>query len=509
MIIQCESCKRKFRLDDSRIEPPGNNVKCSKCGNIFYVAKKGNPPENDLLEISDDPAVLEEKREEKNQVEDSFGTVLNDTHTTGISDDSIQNDTRFEETNEKTDEPDEDIVDIPTEQQVDLEDYIDNKAYNVEQDNLEVEETSVLEHNVATGLEEDDASVLEQEESTELEQDEPSALGQEVSSELELKETSVFKNHEPSESEQDRQDAEEIEDVDISLEDPEGFLEDSPDLFDTESSDNQSFDNEEMDTEDELIEKSFEEHEEESAEELFDQDIEIDSLEQQIPGSEEVDNQDIDGPRKYISDNLSNRKIMKSNTGIVTKFIYTIITIAAIFVIFLASLVMLINAEILPKGTLSGLTSLVEFVIPIESGDNENPQIIISEHKARWMNTVNGPVYIVSGLITNESETPIHYVKMKSEYMAAEKKQYEDVFYAGNTFTDRELKASPIQNILSKLDQKNGDIDVNNSRKLAGLNYNIQPGESIPFYTVFPADGRVLGLKYNLEVIDFKEAPSN
>jgi len=49
---------------------------------------------------------------------------------------------------------------------------------------------------------------------------------------------------------------------------------------------------------------------------------------------------------------------------------------------------------------------------------------------------------------------------------------------------------------------------VNNSRKLAGLNYNIQPGESIPFFTVFPADGRILGLRYNLEVIDYKEADS-
>ena len=121
----------------------------------------------------------------------------------------------------------------------------------------------------------------------------------------------------------------------------------------------------------------------------------------------------------------------------------------------------------------------------------------------------NGPVYIVSGLITNQSQAPVHYVKLRSEYIAAEKKEFEDTFYAGNTFTDVELKVSPIQNILSKLDQKNGDIDINNSRKLAGLNYNIQPGESIPFFTVFPADTRILGLKYNLEVIDYKEASSN
>ena len=158
---------------------------------------------------------------------------------------------------------------------------------------------------------------------------------------------------------------------------------------------------------------------------------------------------------------------------------------------------------------MSSLTGIVETVIPLGLDNAEIPEVVITEHNARWMNTRNGPVYMVSGLISNESQTPVHYIKLRSEYIAGEKKLYEDTFYAGNTFTDRELKASPMENILSKLDQKNGDIDVNNPRKLAGLNYNIQPGESIPFFAVFPADGRVLGLKYNLEVLDYKKAPSN
>ena len=202
-------------------------------------------------------------------------------------------------------------------------------------------------------------------------------------------------------------------------------------------------------------------------------------------------------------------KISKSSTGIFARFVYTLIILAAIIVIFIASLVILIKAEILPKGTLSNLTNFVETIIPLGIDNVEIPAVVIPEHRARWMNTRNGPVYIVSGLITNESQAPVHYVKLRSEYIAGGKKLYEDTIYAGNTFTDRELKASPMQKILSKLDQKNGDIDLKNPRKLAGLNYNIQPGESIPFFTVFPADGRVLGLKYNLEVLDYKKAPSN
>lgn len=202
-------------------------------------------------------------------------------------------------------------------------------------------------------------------------------------------------------------------------------------------------------------------------------------------------------------------ELSKKASGFFAKLIYTLITLGALFVIIIASLVILINAQILPKGSLSNLTTSIESIIPFELTEKDIPLVIITEHKARWMNTINGPVYIVSGLISNESNVPVHYVKLRSEFIAADKKQFEDLFYAGNTFTDKELKGSPIETILLKLDQRNGDIDVNNTRKLAGLNYNIQPGESIPFFSVFPAEGRMLGLKYNLEVIDYKEDTQN
>ena len=204
-----------------------------------------------------------------------------------------------------------------------------------------------------------------------------------------------------------------------------------------------------------------------------------------------------------------NTKIQKSSTSIFTRIIYTLITITALFVIFIACLVILINAEILPKGTLSNVTSVVESIIPIDLNNTEIPEVIITEHNGRWMNTVNGPIYIVSGLITNESQTPVHYVEIKSEFIAGGRLQYSNNFYAGNTFTDRELKVTPIEKTLSKLKQKNGDIDVDNPRKLVGLNYNIQPGESIPFFSVFPAEGRMLGLRYNLQIVNYEESSAN
>jgi predicted Zn finger-like uncharacterized protein len=47
MIITCESCKTKFRLDSERLKGPRSKVRCTRCGHVFAVAP---PPEEDLIE---------------------------------------------------------------------------------------------------------------------------------------------------------------------------------------------------------------------------------------------------------------------------------------------------------------------------------------------------------------------------------------------------------------------------------------------------------------------------
>ena len=39
MIIQCEKCQKKYRIDDSKISQEGLKVRCSNCKNIFWVKK--------------------------------------------------------------------------------------------------------------------------------------------------------------------------------------------------------------------------------------------------------------------------------------------------------------------------------------------------------------------------------------------------------------------------------------------------------------------------------------
>ncbi len=434
MVIQCENCKRNFRLEDSRINPPGSSVRCSKCGHIFFVSKTKELGNESKLEISQETPLFEDLKEEI-----ITRKSTNEQLETKEPPSSSQADLTQVELNIKkdTEEIDSDIVDLPTEHDQSLEELIDKTQ------TLEIQETD---------------------------------------------------SH--------------INDINIDQE-PADSTPASPQLFEAEDRE-----------EDNIIkDESYAEIniEEENTQNSVIKNLEGISIYEETHNITNIGEEDF-GESHNRSHNRSHNKkmsytspetiVQKSGAGIFAKIIYTLITITALFVIFIASLVILINADILPKGTLLSLTTLVESIIPIELNNTETKEVIITEHRGRWMNTVNGPIYIVSGLITNESQAPVHYVKLKSEYIAAEKTQFDDIFYAGNTFTDNELKVSPIGKILSKLKQKNGDIDVNNSRKLAGLNYNIQPGESIPFFTVFPAEGRVLGLKYNLQIIDYKDSSS-
>ena len=43
MIVPCQKCQTKFKLDDSKIPPEGAWVRCSKCGEVFQVEPPGTP----------------------------------------------------------------------------------------------------------------------------------------------------------------------------------------------------------------------------------------------------------------------------------------------------------------------------------------------------------------------------------------------------------------------------------------------------------------------------------
>ncbi|MEX0999603.1 MAG: zinc-ribbon domain-containing protein, partial [Thermodesulfobacteriota bacterium] len=295
MVIQCENCKRKYRLDDSRIKPPGSSVRCSKCGHIFFVSKTDDLSDEDKLGISEESPLFEDLREEIATEERSNDYLEKEEPLSGSSSDLTQAELNIRNDNEETDN---DILDIPTEHQENLEDLIDD----------------YITENTATNLQ---------------------------SEELPTKEIEEIEN---------KVEISEIEEADDSIQNP-------PKLFESEDSiDNRLDDNEVHD--EVYADKSFEEDYDDGLpiENIDSISIEEETPDEENPIIEDIDQENLEEAENEISHNASGGTIIKSHTGIITRFIYTLITIAALFVIFIASLIILIKAEILPESTLSTLT---------------------------------------------------------------------------------------------------------------------------------------------------------
>ncbi len=214
------------------------------------------------------------------------------------------------------------------------------------------------------------------------------------------------------------------------------------------------------------------------------------------------------GPTYYDPDRIvydersSGGSVLKSAFNYLIILLFTLIIVVAVFTI-------LISLELISAERVSAyrdyLRSKLAFVLPrISSGE-----IVVTGSVGRWVSTTNGLVYLVSGQITNNSRNVVNFVKIKGEFKSAGEDVYEQTIYAGNTLSENELKTLPIEDTMLKLKRKSGDIDFNDPRRLAGLNYGIKPNESIPFYIVFPSKKRILGLRYDIDVVEFEKASDN
>lgn len=181
-------------------------------------------------------------------------------------------------------------------------------------------------------------------------------------------------------------------------------------------------------------------------------------------------------------------------------------TLVFFVIIVAAGTIVAMNVGLIPKDQANKITSFALSKLPLGFlQTSAGVDLVISDQVGRWVSTRNGYIYVVSGNVANRSEFIVNYIKLKSEFMSGGKKLFQQVVYAGNVFTEEELETLSFEEIEQRLNTKNGDIDFYNHRKLSGLNYNIQPGESVPFFTVFPAESKVLGLKYDVDIMDFEK----
>lgn len=94
MIVECEECQAKFKLDDAKVPEKGIKVRCSKCKHVFVVQKPAPPVEEPVVSPPLEPeeaVVPPQKPEEAVGTDDSTAPPVEEpTMDEGVKEDEFQ-----------------------------------------------------------------------------------------------------------------------------------------------------------------------------------------------------------------------------------------------------------------------------------------------------------------------------------------------------------------------------------------------------------------------------------
>ena len=445
MIIQCERCNRKFKIDDSLIKPPGSRVRCSKCGNTFFVEKKQygeskSPPETEQgvgneFELGENLSSIDQGK---------IKGLQSKSYSLG-----------FEENKEKLDD-----FSLLSPQQTEESDTGKGPTDTINWEKfVSITKSRAEEGKFNIGVEKD-----------------PVVERKGDQSGFNWSKLSIDDEPEESFAETPQLFDEPQEEEHISSRDFEPVKEDLPNPEFSSSATELAVDREKLLTTPQGTRSS---------------------------------------PHRYrpqhnpytFTEEAPYRKEGFIGSAI-KKLVYAAFTVLILAVIIGAGMIILANQGLIPKEKVSKVSDILSG-LPVKLVDDPGKDLMVSDLSGKWLSTRNGLVYVVSGSITNQSKNIVNYIRIKSEFTSGGKSLFERVVYAGNTFSEDELRILPLDQIWERLNRKNGDIDFNNPGKLAGLNYGIEPGESVPFFTIFPSESQILGLKYRVEVEGFDKSVSS
>ncbi len=233
--------------------------------------------------------------------------------------------------------------------------------------------------------------------------------------------------------------------------------------------------------------------------------IDQDVLEQTYTKGTVASSSDIQEPQYAASEKPASVKRYSrgKDSGFIKKFFGWVFAILLIAALFLVSLFLLNETRIYPNDYFNRFDNYARsFYIGIK-GRGLKKNIRIKDVNGSWLSSKYGQVFIVAGAVVNISTNPVNYLKLRVYYISEGNSIFIQELYAGNTLSKREIKNSSFNSLQAKLNRKNGDIDYDDANNLDGLNFDIQPGEKIPFYSIFPAKEKILGLKYRVEVVGY------
>ena len=199
----------------------------------------------------------------------------------------------------------------------------------------------------------------------------------------------------------------------------------------------------------------------------------------------------------------------KSGGGFFRKFFGWLFSIILLVALFIVAMFLLNETKIYPNNYFERFDSYTRSIYGGNDQFDLKKNIRIKDDKGSWYSSKYGQVFVVSGEAVNTTANPANYVKLRVYYISEGTNIFIQELYAGNTLSKREIKNSSFNSLQAKLNRKNGDISYDDAKNLDGLNFDIQPGVAIPFYSIFPAKEKILGLKYRVEVVGYESAEIN
>lgn len=481
MIIQCDKCQSKFKIDDSKVTEKGVKVKCKKCSNIFTVYP---PKEEKITSQLFEETLQQEQKEEPKKEDVSFELP---SFEFSISE-------KKEEKTEVKEEPKDEFswdqfnIDISEKKEEDKEKT--EEEFKLDFDSLGEAKEQVKEESKDEKPEFDlnfdfDKLASQEKKDEELKTDEDKTSIEEfIKEDLETQKTFDFSFEEKKEEEQskvmekeeesfsfDSFQFEEEKKDETSRENEEKSILDEFNFEDLEKQEEtfKSFDiKEEMEKEQPKEPQSFEfVFEEESSTQKIEPQEELKIEEKKESGNEELNFTFLEEESKisFPQEEFTQEKEQQTVPSAVleeTKPKSGILTIVVSLLII-----------ILFSGTGIGFVWWQKTKILEQEGS-----FGITEVKAEFFESKTlGNVFVVKGKITNGYRVPKSFLKVKCVlYGKDNKKLAEKVAFASNVFTKDEIRELTYAEIEKGLNNKMGK---------SMMNVDVSPGKAIPFMIVF------------------------
>ena len=133
------------------------------------------------------------------------------------------------------------------------------------------------------------------------------------------------------------------------------------------------------------------------------------------------------------------------------------------------------KADLMPQSILSLLNPSSETK---KSADSGARLLQFGSVNGAFVDTENsGPLFVIRGMVTNKYPQTRRYIKIKGSILNNKGAVVlSRTVYAGNTFSEEELKTLPLDEIVKAADNREG---------MAKQNLNVASGANIPFMVVF------------------------